>query len=650
MPPERKSRRDSFFGLHFDLHPKKTDTALGADITEDMISNLLERVKPDYVQYDCKGHPGYAGYPTEVGTPSPGIEKDSLAIWRDVTRRHGVALFIHYSGVWDMVAAQTHPEWARIDPEGEPDPKITSTFGPYVDELLIPQLKEVAETYDLDGVWVDGECWAVEPDYCQESWQAFVEKTHSDELPEGPEDPGWDEFLDLQREQFERYLTHYVESVHESQPDLEITSNWMYSTFAPDPVRAPLDFLSGDFSAGDSVNTARLEARYLASTGEPWDLMAWGFNQKGRHKTAVQLKQEAAVVLGQGGGFQIYDKPTRRGWIDDWTQKVLAEVSEYCQKRREVSFKTETVPQVAILLSRETYREKTNRVYAAWDGELRALHGALHAFLELGYSVDVAAEHQLENRLEDYPLVVLPETHALEDDFEDALRRYVRNGGHVLCLGARVSALFADELDVQLVGQPGKDPAFLMADDLMCQIDGPWQDVTCGQGATMVQRWATHDPRKDSVAAAVVNRHGEGRIGAIFGPMATEFARTHHPVVRSVVGQLAGALFPAPLVELTSQDSTGCCIDVSVRRKNDLLLIHLANTAGMQEAPHRAVIDHVPPVGPVELLVRTEDAPDTVEVVGEDVPVETSWAEGRLKVRLPSLHLHTVVCIRQNAL
>lgn len=64
-------RQDAFFGLHFDLHPQETDTSLGADVSADNIASLLDRVRPDYVQYDCKGHAGYAGYPTAVGWPSP---------------------------------------------------------------------------------------------------------------------------------------------------------------------------------------------------------------------------------------------------------------------------------------------------------------------------------------------------------------------------------------------------------------------------------------------------------------------------------------------------------------------------------------------------------------------------------------------------
>lgn len=74
------SRKNAFFGIHFDLHAGKRDTELGADVTEEMIHRLLVRVKPDYVQQDCKGHPGYTSYPTQVGWSSPGIQQDALAI------------------------------------------------------------------------------------------------------------------------------------------------------------------------------------------------------------------------------------------------------------------------------------------------------------------------------------------------------------------------------------------------------------------------------------------------------------------------------------------------------------------------------------------------------------------------------------------
>ena len=76
------------------------------------------RTRPDWVQTDCKGHPGYTSWPTSVGSPSPGVVKDSLRIYRDVTRELGIKLGVHYSGVWDARAVELHPDWGG--PEKEP--------------------------------------------------------------------------------------------------------------------------------------------------------------------------------------------------------------------------------------------------------------------------------------------------------------------------------------------------------------------------------------------------------------------------------------------------------------------------------------------------------------------------------------------------
>lgn len=344
-PPEKKPvpRRDAFFGLHFDLHPNKTDVALGADVSEENISRLLDRVRPDYVQYDCKGHVGWAGYPTKVGWPAPGIKKDSLAIWRKMTRERGIGLYIHYSGVWDSQAVEHYPDWARIDEKGNRDPNNTSVFGPYKDELLVPQLKEVVAAYDLDGLWVDGECWAAQFDYSPRALAEWTRATGRTAAPKDRSEPGWLEWKTFHRQAFENYLCHWVDALHAFKPGLQITSNWMYTTFAPKPVVAKLDFLSGDYSPSLSLDRARVEARYLASTGMPWDLMAWGFD-KGKDqgwsiKTPVQLMQEAAVVLMQGGGFQIYHQPTRSGYIVDAIIDQEGQVADFCRARKEASFK-----------------------------------------------------------------------------------------------------------------------------------------------------------------------------------------------------------------------------------------------------------------------------------------------------------------------
>ncbi len=166
-------------------------------------SNLvIDKVRPDYIQIDCKGHPGYSSYPTKVGNQAPGFVGDPLRVWRDVTQERGVSLFMHYSGVADERAVELHPEWAARKRDGSFHGRkgTTSVFGPYVDELMIPQLRELAGQYGVDGAWVDGDCWAAQLDYSEAAVQAYRKQTGETSVPQGPDDPRWQAWREFHRE------------------------------------------------------------------------------------------------------------------------------------------------------------------------------------------------------------------------------------------------------------------------------------------------------------------------------------------------------------------------------------------------------------------------------------------------------------------
>lgn len=450
--PKRLARKDCYFGLHFDLHPSESDTALGRDVTNEMVDQLLARVGPDYVQYDCKGHVGYLGYPSKVGTSAPGIVKDSLEIWRRMTTRRGAGLYIHFSGVWDGVAVSQHPEWARVQPDGKPDDRNTSTFGPYVDALMIPQLSEAIEKYGLDGVWVDGECWSTAPDYSDAAQRAWRERTGSGVMPRSAKDPGWLDFLEFNRQQFRKYVKHYVDELHRKHPGVEIASNWLYSSFVPERPDIPVDYLSGDFLGATPISTAHVEARYLAATGKPWDLMAWGFvvdrtaNTK-IHKTAVQLKQEAAAVISQGGGFEVYYNPTRAGFIDEHRIGIMEDLGRFCRERKDVSFQSEAVPQVGVLFSQHSLYATSNRMFGSWGGSTNPARGAIDALLAAHHSVDILPDWNIAEAAK-YPIIVVPDWPDIGAATRDALIAYARSGGNLVLLGAGNAAAFADATGV----------------------------------------------------------------------------------------------------------------------------------------------------------------------------------------------------------
>ena len=201
----------AFFGVHYDLHARADDTGLGAKLTTDHLRRELEKVQPDFIQCDCKGHPGYGSYPGKIGTPSPGIVKDALNIFREVTRGMGIPLSIHYSGIW-----------------------------------------------------VDGDNWAVRDCYCPRCPKEFAQRTGIAEPPRETFHSDWPAWRAFQRDSFAGYVRTHVDAVHRRKPDCAVCSNWIYTMRQPGPAAIPVDYLSGDFTSSFGCEPAQMEGRYIA--------------------------------------------------------------------------------------------------------------------------------------------------------------------------------------------------------------------------------------------------------------------------------------------------------------------------------------------------------------------------------------------------
>lgn len=61
---------ERFFGLHFDFHAG-SNNRIGYRTEKEDIKAYIKAAKPDFIQCDCKGHPGYSSYPTKAGIPAP---------------------------------------------------------------------------------------------------------------------------------------------------------------------------------------------------------------------------------------------------------------------------------------------------------------------------------------------------------------------------------------------------------------------------------------------------------------------------------------------------------------------------------------------------------------------------------------------------
>jgi len=638
-------RADSFFGLHFDFHAGPDCHEIGNHVTDEAITAIIRSVQPDFIQVDCKGHPGLSSYPTTVGNRAPGFIGDPLKLWRAATAREHVALYMHYSGIFDEQAMKNDPTWARVNADGRSDKSMASVFGPYVDRLLIPQLNELNDVYHVDGVWVDGDCWATGIDYSPAAKEAFAQATGITAYPECPDDRGYEQLRDFSRRSYLRYVKRYVDAVHAHAPSFQIASNWSYSSFMPEPVDIDVDFLSGDYNYIASLNSARWEGRCLQNQGKPWDLMSWGFVPKEgshRYKSEIQLKQEAAAVISLGGGFQAYFVQNRDGSVLPWKVAPMVGVGQFVRERQPYCQHSTPEPQVALFFSKDDFYRRIPKLFGGWEyGDY--IKGVLFALLDGQQSVQVLSEHHLQGKMSRYPLIVLPDMEHLDAGVKQQLLDYAKQGGSLLVTGMRSAELFKDDLSLAVSCEPVADTSFFLEfNHEHATITARYQAVTLPDNAVRLgSLLAQSSPRSPTYAAGAVMPYGKGKVGFIFPDIGSHYFKGASSTLRNYMSAMVKELFPHPAVEVQGSH----LIDVAVNRTAGKRVINLVNLGGSHNSGIIDVYDEIPPLANIRVTIRADRKPTQIFLLPEKQALPFTFADGAANVMIPQIAIHSLLVI-----
>ncbi|MBW8327445.1 MAG: hypothetical protein K0M50_21960 [Prolixibacteraceae bacterium] len=638
---EKLRRADCFFGIHFDLHATEDIDNAGETLTPAMIDTFLTKVRPDFIQIDCKGHPGISSYPTKAGNPVKGFQKDPLKLWREITEKNKVGLYMHYSGVWDGKAATDHPDWAVVKASGEKSVQKMSFFSPYVDKILIPQLKELSSEYHVDGAWIDGDCWAVELDYSEKAIQGWTQKTGFSEVPRKKEDSNYQQYLEYTRGLFREYMRKYVDAIHEFDPKFQITSNWSYSSLMPEKVTNNVDFLSGDVTPQNGVFRSAFEARCLAPQGKPWDLMAWGFSWNGdkmpmSNKSTIQLKQEAAEIMAMGGGVQFYYQQNRDLSLKPWLANTLSELALFCRERQKFCHKAKAIPQIALLFPTVSYQNNASSPYPGSPAKLQA---TLYALLDNQLPVEILMEHHLKGKMNQYPLIVIPECNYIESALLNEFRTYVQNGGNLLVIGSEAAGIFARELGIQSANTSEEKVAFISAANRLGSIRSPLFEVKLTSDSKVISNFYNSNDYldKSKTIASSVRPFGKGKIAAIYFNAGSSYSQFKTPVIRDLIAETITELAPETLVEVSGSH----LVHVAVNKLNNKTFISLINVAGEHTNQSAIGYDQVPAL--TDISVHLSGKPAKIILQPEGKVLDFTFANGKTKVVVPKLEIHSIL-------
>ncbi len=665
-----------YFGFHHDLHADLTDTVLGTRCED--LANMLRLAGVEFVQTDSKGHPGYTTWEslTPDASIAPGLVQDALAQWRAATRMLGLPLHAHYSGIWDQAAGAKHPDWCLLTADGSPATAPYTIPGwptnatalmcprsPYADELMIPQMLEMIDRYEIDGFWVDGDIWAMQPCYCPRCRQAYTAETGEIDPPVNTDDPRWAYWWNFTKRSLEKYLTKYCDAVHAHKPGVLVCSNWLQTLHNPGEPVVPTDWISADNTPVWGLDGSRCQARFVSTRGKPWDIMLWDFyashgivnsSSPWVTKPVQMLMQEAAVVLAFGGNIQACDAPwspcgLRTGQHVPWRMKRIGKMGKFVKARRSLCQDTTTIPQIAVLLSENHAYSTITGHNLMWDVNTNTVEGAVLSLLENQYGVDILDEWALLQRISEFPVVVVPEQHKMSDTMVETLKKYVAEGGKLLLSGAAIFNRFGSDFlgvtDGEIVRNatyhlPADDGAVALYSDnwRLVELTGASALLTIGT-TPLLDEYLLPNP------GATIHRYGKGKVLYVPADIFRDFAHNRYPLTRVLIGKLLQQL--AGKMDITVKCPT--CVDIALRRQGNKQIIHLINRAsGLPNVPNSGAIDEIPPVGPITITINRKTPPTKVQQAFESANLQWTYTPRKnntLKITLSQVHIHTAIVV-----
>ena len=607
-------RKNGFLGVHFDFHASENNRHIGENFTEKMVQDIIDMLQPDYIQCDTKGAFGISSYPTKVGKSAPEMDKDILKIWRKVTRENGVGLFAHHAAMDDREAVASHPEWALMRSDGSLDACLLNTPGEYLDNKLIPQLYELAGEYELDGAWMDGSGFNIEPNYRPEILKKFIEQTGITEIPKSENDPYYADFLQYFRNEYAKTRRYYINAVHEKYPDFQICCNWDYTSYDPEKTDSDISFISADVWGINTFNILRMESRFISQQNKPWDLMLWCDSAKyeggfvNSVKPAVQLMQEASQIMMHGGGVELYTLQEGDGSVDLNNLQIFKKVFDYCRGFKDCLFSSKSLSQIAILFDGKTAMHMNKKAYGFFENTiLDGINGILQCFADSQQSVDVIGEWQLDNISRQYKLIVVPEWSELAN--KEMLADFVNNGGNVLVIGAQATRLFEKELGVRITDTVHQSRIYCGGKTDYSSF-GALSDINVIEPASAeVIETAFLDSNRENIQTALtVNNVGKGKMAGIYFDMGHQYMKGRTTGACDFIKRTVDLLLPEPYLVVTGSRN----IEVALRDKNGVKEVALLNCSGPHSDLNTFTYDELLPICDLQVKLRLDEKPKKV--------------------------------------
>ena len=410
--------------LHLDYHiPELSIPAFGRF---DMAHYLeqLRRSDAEAVTLFAKDHFGNSFYPTRAGHRHRDLPCDLLGTAAAELRKAGKRVLAYYSLCWEKRAADLHPEWRQLDAENRPfgaeGPWGTVCVNsPYMEELVLPQLREIVGWYPVHGIFIDIAMMNPQGCFCPHCRERFRAETGR-ELTPGPE----------QRRFAAESMRRALRKIREAAGSLALCANASWGIGQPVEIADIVDFLvvesqPAHVSSGGYL-LQMMQAKYCHADGRPFQIITVRFHGGGwgelSLKSREQLCYEFSLIAAHGGKVCCGDQGDYDGNLDAGTHRTLREAFDFVRER-EPFLGGRARRHIAV------YCGEQGSFPFSVDELPPELPGMAGLLAGLNEQFEFCSSAALLRNLEHYAAVLVPGGTALPEAVRSALDAYVGNGG-----------------------------------------------------------------------------------------------------------------------------------------------------------------------------------------------------------------------------
>ena len=681
-----------FRQVHLDFHTSEHIPEVGAGFDSKQFVAALKEANVDSVTLFARDHHGWCFYPSRIGKPHPQLKRpDLLGEMVNACRANDINAPIYLTVQWDERMAREHPEWRVMEAANQavwPDRndssamnQLTATWHTlclsneeyldYVEALAL----EVMELYKPDGLFFD----------ILLQWECVCPKCLARMRKLGLDPDKSADRLRNGREVVLDYYRRMSEAVWAKDPEMRIFHNSghiyrgqreRYKWFSHLEIESlPTGGWGYDHFLLSARYAGTLGLEYLGMTGKFHTM--WG--EFGGFKRPVALDYECATVAAFGGRCSIGDQLHPSGIVDAATYKTIGPAYARIKKIEPYLVGARAVSEMAIISGEAHAAQIRGELAGSLERHNESDYGAARMLLESQLMFDVV---DLDEKLDRYRLLILPDTIVFDDNLATRLGAFLEKGGKLILSGASGMTLdesrFALPLPFDCRGGRSDylpdyiEPLLPLDPDL---VEAPFvvyerahrvrgskgSEVLAGTRVPYFNRtWEHFSSHQHTPYTLERNRDYDAALQAgsliyFSHPIFKAYYRSGQPLLKYLLRGALNRLLPDRA--LTVKMPSSGRVSLMEQPDHERLLLHLlfAQTqlrgAGLPYPDGRMlqleILEDAVPIHDVDCTLRLPHRPRRVSSAYTGRPLDFRYEEGCLTFTVPTVSIHELIVIER---